>query len=216
MDLLDEGDTAAVSTRAITARAGVQAPAIYRHFGDKDGLLTTAAEHAYDAWVSQKHNRQALADPVEELRAGWDDTVQFGLDHPAVYRIANARTDASPALQFGYNLLLGKLRQVARAGRLRTSIENAAQLLHATGRGVILTLLDIPQEARDLRLSVLARESTITAIATEAERPNPTLQTAAVTLQELLPSCTALEPAERQLMDMWLNRITSENITRPS
>src|ERR1700677_3669653 len=37
--LLREQGAAAVTTRAVALAAGVQAPAIYRLFGDKDGLL---------------------------------------------------------------------------------------------------------------------------------------------------------------------------------
>ncbi|NED93539.1 helix-turn-helix transcriptional regulator, partial [Streptomyces sp. SID11233] len=35
-ELLEESGREAVTTRAVAARAGVQAPAIYRLFGDKD------------------------------------------------------------------------------------------------------------------------------------------------------------------------------------
>jgi AcrR family transcriptional regulator len=42
--LPDEGPTA-VTTRGVAEQAGVQAPMIYRLFGDKDGLLEAVAEH---------------------------------------------------------------------------------------------------------------------------------------------------------------------------
>ncbi|MGF2047081.1 helix-turn-helix domain-containing protein, partial [Enterococcus gallinarum] len=44
-DLLQDGGTAAVTTRAVAERASTQAPTIYRLFGDKDGLLDAVAEH---------------------------------------------------------------------------------------------------------------------------------------------------------------------------
>ena len=37
----------AVSTRAVSAAAGVQAPTLYRLFGDKDGLLDAVADHGF-------------------------------------------------------------------------------------------------------------------------------------------------------------------------
>ncbi|MDQ2795770.1 MAG: TetR/AcrR family transcriptional regulator, partial [Actinomycetota bacterium] len=37
--LLQEEGPAAVTTRGVALAAGVQAPAVYRLFGDKDGLL---------------------------------------------------------------------------------------------------------------------------------------------------------------------------------
>ena len=44
--LLASGGPSAVTTRAVAADAGVQAPTIYRQFGDKDGLLQAVAERA--------------------------------------------------------------------------------------------------------------------------------------------------------------------------
>src|SRR4051794_36006940 len=43
--LLAEGGREAVSTRAVSRAAGVQAPTIYRQFGDMQGLLDAVASH---------------------------------------------------------------------------------------------------------------------------------------------------------------------------
>ena len=47
--LLREQGAAAVTTRAVAMAAGVQAPTIYRLFGDKDGLLDAVAEYVLAA-----------------------------------------------------------------------------------------------------------------------------------------------------------------------
>jgi len=52
--LLDTGGPDAVTTRAVAAEAGVQAPTIYRLFGDKDGLLEAVAEQVMATFVSAK------------------------------------------------------------------------------------------------------------------------------------------------------------------
>ena len=49
--LLEEGGREAVSTRAVSAAAGVQAPTIYRIFGDKRGLLDAVASHGLAAYL---------------------------------------------------------------------------------------------------------------------------------------------------------------------
>jgi AcrR family transcriptional regulator len=58
----------------------VQAPTIYRLFGDKDGLLEAGAEHVMAANVSARAAIAAAAsasasaqsvDPLDDLRAGW-------------------------------------------------------------------------------------------------------------------------------------------------
>ena len=52
--LLQEHGAAAVTTRGVAEAAGVQAPAIYRLFGDKDGLLDAVAEHVMATFVTAK------------------------------------------------------------------------------------------------------------------------------------------------------------------
>ena len=52
--LLREAGPAAVTTRGVAEAAGLQAPAIYRLFGDKDGLLEAVAEHVLATWVDSK------------------------------------------------------------------------------------------------------------------------------------------------------------------
>src|SRR5690348_1292371 len=74
--LLREEGPAAVTTRGVAEHAGVQAPTIYRLFGDKDGLLDTVAEHVMATYVAAKAAIVAAAsagdvDPLDDLRAGW-------------------------------------------------------------------------------------------------------------------------------------------------
>ena len=49
--LLAQGGREAVSTRAVSAAAGVQAPTIYRIFGDKQGLLDAVASRGFAEYV---------------------------------------------------------------------------------------------------------------------------------------------------------------------
>src|SRR4051794_30638029 len=82
--LLAEGGREAVSTRAVSAAAGVQAPTIYRLFGDKQGLLDAVAAHGFTTYLNSKTNLKPSADPIEDLRSGWDLHVNFGLTNPAL------------------------------------------------------------------------------------------------------------------------------------
>ena len=85
--LLTEGGREAVSTRAVSAAAGVQAPTIYRIFGDKHGLLDAVAEHGFATYLVSKTSSPPGGDPVQDLRRGWDLHVGFGLAHPAFYTL---------------------------------------------------------------------------------------------------------------------------------
>src|SRR5688572_25550419 len=81
-DLLAREGRDAVTTRAVAAAAGAQPPAIYRLFGDKDGLLEAVVEHGYATFLAAKRVDTHPQAPVEDLRAGWDLAVEFGLANP--------------------------------------------------------------------------------------------------------------------------------------
>src|ERR1700761_5735370 len=85
--LLAAGGPDAVSTRAVALAAGTQAPAIYRLFGDKDGLLAAVAEYGFTSFLARKPPPAAGGDPVADLRAGWDLTISFGTENPALYAL---------------------------------------------------------------------------------------------------------------------------------
>src|SRR5688500_1796570 len=94
--LLREQGPAAVTTRGVAHAAGMQAPAIYRMFGDKDGLLDAVAEHVFATYVAEKSRVPDSDDPLADLRAGWDTHVGFGLANPALYVLLAGRPP-SPA-----------------------------------------------------------------------------------------------------------------------
>ncbi|WP_307125601.1 TetR/AcrR family transcriptional regulator [Streptomyces sp. B1I3] len=213
MRLLAEGGREAVSTRAVSAAAGVQAPTLYRLFGDKQGLLDAVAAHGFATYLSSKVALAPSADPVEDLRAGWDLHVGFGLANPALYSLmyGDPRPGASsPAARAAIEVLAGHVRRIAEAGRLRVDEQRAAHLVHAAGGGTALALLAMPEDRRDLGLSVLAREAVITAITTDTPavaEPGPA--GAAVALRAALPQTSALTANERALLAEWLDRIAA-------
>jgi AcrR family transcriptional regulator len=215
-ELLTEGGREAVSTRAVGAAAGVQAPTIYRLFGDKQGLLDAVATEGFAAYLKDKTGLAPTADPVADLRTGWDLHVDFGLANPALYLLmyAEPRPGATPppAAVAGAEILAAHIRRVAEAGRLKVGEERAAQLVHAAGSGTTISLIALPEDRRDPELSTLAREAVIAAITTDApvtETPGPV--TAAVALRAVLPQTTALTDGEQRLLGEWLDRIARED-----
>jgi AcrR family transcriptional regulator len=213
-DLLTSGGREAVSTRTVSAAAGVQPPTIYRLFGDKQGLLDAVAVRGYTDYLEGKTRREPTADPVEDLRAGWDLHVEFGLANPAVYALmSEPRPAASPppaAVTAGIEVLAALIRRIAEAGRLRVAEHHAVNLVHAAGTGTTLALIATPAEQRDPTLSRLAREAVIAAITTDAPAAAPGPAGAAITMRAALPQTTALTDGERALMGEWLDRIADE------
>ncbi len=211
--LLATGGRDAVTTRAVAAGAGVQAPTIYRLFGDKDGLLDAVTEHGFRAYLAQKTVRSTAGDPVDDLRAGWDLHVGFGLANPALYALmyGDPRPDSpSAAAVEAAHMLRGHIRRVAEAGRLRVGEEQAAHLFHAAACGTVLTLLGLVEEQRDPALSHLARDAALAAITIGTpvlEAPGPV--GAAVALRAVLDGVAALTAGERAVMREWLDRVAA-------
>lgn len=213
-DLLAREGREAVTTRAVAAAAGVQAPAIYRLFGDKDGLLDAVAEHGYAAFLAAKHADARPRDPVEDLRAGWDLAVEFGLTNPELYALMYGeprRGTDSAAFRAGMEILLGRIHRLATSGRLRVDEDLAASLIHATARGAVLTWLSLPDDRRDPAFLTTMREAMIFAVTLD----KPAVRDAgpagaALALRALLPEQTTLSNAEQRLLGEWLDRLTAD------
>jgi len=201
----------AVTTRAVALAAGMQAPTIYRLFGDKNGLLDAVAEHGFASYLARKPPVGADADPVESLHAGWELHVGFGLANPELFRLmyTTLRTPHGRAVAAtGIGILQARVRRVAEAGRLRVTERRAADLIHAAGTGVVFTLIAQAAAERDDTLADTAWESVCATILTEASAGAATgPAAAAVTLRAALPELTALTAAERTLLGDWLDRI---------
>ena len=97
--LLDHGGPDAVTLREVGARAGVTRGAPYRHFPDKDSLLTVIAAEALDRLADQV---QALvADPgvptADTLRRALAALMDIGRQQPHLYRLMFATPVGDPA-----------------------------------------------------------------------------------------------------------------------
>ena len=206
--LVASGGSEAATTRAVAAAAGVQAPTLYRLFGDKDGLLAAVAEQVMADFVGTKSQAHGEDDPVLDLRRGWDDYVAFGLGHPAIFRLMNssAKRPLSSATVAGLAVLARRVRRVARAGRLRVTEERAVDLIHSCGTGAVLALIAKPPAARD-DLAVAAREAVMAAILDEPRPGAGGMAAMATGLRAGLHDVADLTPGERHLLDELLQRI---------
>jgi AcrR family transcriptional regulator len=211
-ELIDEGGRAAATTRAVATAAAVQAPTLYRLFGDKQGLLDAVAEHVMATYVAKKARRRPHADPVEDLRRGWDGHVEFSLAHPAIFAIMSEVRpgEVSPAAAAGLAVLRARVQRVAAAGRLNVPEERAVALVHSVAVGVIQTLLEQPEDERDLGLSRAARESVLGSITGEpAVTRGSGAHGAAIALRASLAQVRVLSRGERLLLEELLARIAA-------
>jgi AcrR family transcriptional regulator len=213
--LLREGGAAAVTTRGVAEAAGVQAPAIYRLFGDKDGLLDAVAEHVMATQVSGKAAVVQAAsadgvDPLEDLRSGWEAQIDFGVANPGLFRLLSDpdRVVNSPAAQAGRRVLEARVHRVAATGRLRVSERRAVDVIQAAGIGTILTLLSTPAEQRDPGLADSMYEAVLGQLLTDAPRPaDDGPMATAVAFRAIAPRFDVLSDGEQLLLAEWLDRV---------
>ncbi|MBV6702070.1 TetR/AcrR family transcriptional regulator [Kitasatospora aureofaciens] len=211
--LLEREGRDAVTTRAVAVAAGVQAPAIYRLFGDKNGLLEAVAEYGFAAFLAAKHVDPDPQDPVEDLKAGWDLAVEFGLANPALYTLMYSEPGnaTSAAFTAGMEILMGRIRRLAAGGWLRVDEQLAATLIHATARGAVLTWLSLPEDERNPALLTALRTAMVTAVTNQ----QPAVRDAgpagaARALRAALPEQTTLSSAEQHLLREWLDRLAAD------
>jgi AcrR family transcriptional regulator len=213
--LIAAGGREAATTRAVATAADVQAPTIYRIFGDKDGLLDAVAEDGLAKYVAAKSMRPPHPDPVQDLREGWDMHVAFGLANPALYVIMSGDPNArrsSPAIAKGQDILRRRITNIALSGRLQVSETRAITILQAGCAGAVLTLLNEPPESRDTEVSAIIREAVLaTLVGPEIPTSEVGPNGAATALRASLHQTSVLTPGESQLMTELLDRIVDCN-----
>jgi AcrR family transcriptional regulator len=170
--LLAESPSGDISTRAVCDAAGVGAPALYRQFGDKDGLLSAVVDNAFDKYLATKRAATPSEDPVHDLRSGWDSHVAFARANPNHYRLmyspAMGRVATPPpAAAEAYRLLTVVLERCAAAGRLKVSTDVAAQMIMTANVGVALLTISQPHIYRDPELPRRVRDAVHAAVLAE-------------------------------------------------
>lgn len=210
-ELLNTDGRDAVTTRAITSALHIQAPTIYRIFGDKQGLFDQVALHGFSAHLATWTGWTPGTDPVDSLRQGWDMHVDWGLRHPQVYSIAYGEPrvgSSSPAADAIDAILRTQIEEAAAVGVLAVPVEVAVSMIRAAGVGVVFTLLAMSAERRDRTLSHRIRESTFAGVFAQG-MPALDHGGAAMQLRQQLAGATVLSANERALLGDWLDRLAA-------
>lgn len=209
--LLHEAQGGNVSTRAICERAGVQAPTLYHHFGSKQGLLDAVVNYGFTQYVSER--TADAVDPVQALRSGWDSHVRYGLEHPGFYVLLYGQIEPTVpcTLTAGAEaMLLDRLVEVARQGRLLVPPAEAAREIVAANVGVTLSLIARPVEERDLAMSARVREAVLGSLVSEVGvAGDGSVKALAVALAAALgDGDSRLSGAEAAMLREWLDRLS--------
>ncbi|MCQ4084439.1 TetR/AcrR family transcriptional regulator [Streptomyces sp. RB6PN25] len=85
--LLEENGSAGLSLRAVARRAGVSPTAPYRHYADRDALVSAVAAEGYRelaGYLAAAHHSPSTPDDLAAAAVAY---VRFALDHPALFRV---------------------------------------------------------------------------------------------------------------------------------
>jgi AcrR family transcriptional regulator len=105
-----DGPTASMD--AMAAEAGITKPILYRHFGDRDGLLAAVADRFADGLVARLTEAlSSSVDPRAQVTAAVESYVGFIEADPALYGFLTQQAPASSPV------LLGVVDRVAAALR---------------------------------------------------------------------------------------------------
>jgi AcrR family transcriptional regulator len=87
MELLEESGETALSLRAVARRAGVSAAAPYRHYADREALVSAVATLGYRELAERLAAAHPSPSTPEQLAGVAIAYVQFALERPALFRI---------------------------------------------------------------------------------------------------------------------------------
>jgi len=221
-ELLARSPDADISTRATCEAAGVTAPTLYHHFGDKEGLLAAVVDFGWATFLESKRKTAAVVHEhiADDIRAGWDNHIEFARENPNFYKLmwSPAVSADSAAFREAFQMLYDRLELGASRGQLRVSVETAARMVMSATTGVALSLIsqsDLygdPTFVTQLREAVIAAVTVAPPAATgKRSAPDagaPTVATAAATLQsKLAQEDTPLSAPEQALMEQWLTTL---------
>ena len=87
LELLEEGGTRALSLRAVARRAGVAPSAPYRHYADRDALVSAVSAVGYRRLAEYLAAASPAPGTPDDLAAVAVAYVQFALKQPALFRV---------------------------------------------------------------------------------------------------------------------------------
>jgi AcrR family transcriptional regulator len=231
-ELVSRSADADVSTRAVSEAAGVTAPTLYHHFGDKEGLLAAVVDFGWATFLESKRTTAAVAheNVSDDIRAGWDNHLEFARENPNFYKLmwSPVVSANSAAFREAFQMLYDRLELGASRGQLRVSVETGARMVMSAATGAALSMISQPDLFGDPTFTTQLREAVVAAVTVEDETPSagkrraratsePTIATAAATLEsKLAVEDTPLTAPETALMRQWLSTLADAATPAPA
>src|SRR2546429_8084349 len=138
-DLLTRSAVADLSTRAVCDAAGVTAPTLYHHFGDKEGLLAAVVDFGWAQFLETKRAAAAVvhANVADDIRTGWNNHIAFAREDPNFYKLmwSPAVAPTSAAVREAHRMLFERLELGAAHEQLKGSPREPPEWIWRALRG---------------------------------------------------------------------------------
>jgi AcrR family transcriptional regulator len=118
------------SMRSLAGSLGVSAPALYRHFTNREAILFEVTSQAVSHFAQYMYRSLSGAGPRERFMLSGQEYMNFALDHPRFYEVIHLSRDlmgrADPprelvaAMCATGQFLVDRVRECMEAGLLRT------------------------------------------------------------------------------------------------
>lgn len=143
-ELLEETGDSELSMRAVARRAGVSATAPYRHFADREALVSAVAAEGYRELAADLGSAQPSPTSPEDLEPIGVAYVRFALDHPALFRVMFAEPcdPNSPERVAATQAINAYLHHIIAATLPAADTAATATTLWALVHGLAFLLLD--------------------------------------------------------------------------
>lgn len=143
-ELLEEDGSAGLSLRAVARRAGVSATAPYRHYADRDALVSAVAAEGYRELVESLATAHPDPRTPDELASVAVAYVRFALDRPAMFRVMFAEPcDPNSAERVAATAAIsGYVRGIVQAAFPGTDPDALATAVWALVHGLAFLHLD--------------------------------------------------------------------------
>lgn len=142
-DLFLETGPARFSLREVARRVGVSAPAVYRHFANKDALLCAASTQGFERFLAYLVRALGALSPLDRLLATGEQYRLFARENPLDYRFIfmssaepsrhglaplEARAEEALPQALTFRLLVDRVQECMEAGVLAAGDSRAAAL----------------------------------------------------------------------------------------
>lgn len=163
--LLRQAGPDGLTTRRVCDGAGITAPTLYHHFGDKDGLLRALAEREMAAFFARKRAMPPSDDPLADLLRGWDDWIDFARSaRELVAALLRAGEGVGTLRAAAEAIVLSRLQRLPAGMPLNLPAKTAAKAMVAGANTVVQLMLEGMDPDEFATLERLMRDALVQAM----------------------------------------------------